>query len=124
MKKGNYFVICFRDIETFKVNYLEIDALSMIFLENLYENYANIETVLNFTSETINIKIEFKNVSFKFKKDGLHILQNINLDIQSNQSICLSGFNHSGKSLLLELMAGIYKPDSGTITLNDYIWYS
>jgi len=62
MKKGNYFVICFRDIETFKVNYLEIDALSMIFLENLYENYANIETVLNFTSETINIKIEFKNV--------------------------------------------------------------
>jgi ABC-type bacteriocin/lantibiotic exporter with double-glycine peptidase domain len=65
-------------------------------------------------------KIEFKNVSFKFKKDGFNILQNINLDIQSNQSICLSGFNHSGKSLLLELMAGIYKPDSGTITLNDY----
>lgn len=65
-------------------------------------------------------KIEFKNVSFKFKSRSYYNLINICLTIDPQQSICLAGFNQSGKSLMLELMAGIYKPDSGTITLNDY----
>lgn len=62
MEKGNYFVICFRDVKSFKVHYLEVDALSMIFIENLYDNDGDIQISLNLTSEVINTKIEFENI--------------------------------------------------------------
>ena len=62
MEKGNYFVICFRDVKSFKVHYLEVDALSMIFIENLYDNDGVIQISLNLTSEVINTKIEFENI--------------------------------------------------------------
>lgn len=62
MEKGKYFIICFRDIDTFKVHYLEVDALSMIFIENLYDNNGNLKISLDLTSELINAELEIENI--------------------------------------------------------------
>jgi len=46
---------------------------------------------------------------------GLPILQQINLQIEPGERVCLIGRNGEGKSSLMKLIAGDLKPDSGNI---------
>ena len=45
-------------------------------------------------------------------------LQNISLEIYSGEIVGLVGSNGAGKTTLLRLMAGVYKPTSGTVVLS------
>lgn len=49
---------------------------------------------------------------------GLRALRDINLSIQQGDRVGLIGRNGSGKSTLLRVMAGIYTPDAGELTVN------
>jgi len=56
---------------------------------------------------------------FKQAKMGrIMALQNINLELREGENLALVGSNGSGKSTLLQVLAGIFPPDSGTITAN------
>jgi heme exporter protein A len=48
------------------------------------------------------------------------VLNNIELDISSAQSICICGVNGAGKSTLLRIIAGLLRPDLGSVKLNGY----
>jgi ATP-binding cassette subfamily F protein uup len=48
---------------------------------------------------------------------GPLILEDISLDIQKGQRICILGRNGAGKSTLLKIMSGHQKPDSGDVIL-------
>ena len=48
---------------------------------------------------------------------NVHILKDINLHIGSGEAIGLVGPSGSGKSTLLMVMAGLERPDSGTVTV-------
>ena len=61
--------------------------------------------------------IELKDVSFKYK-NGNSVLENINLEINDGEFVCIVGKNGSGKSSLLNLMAGIFKPTKGEILID------
>ena len=61
--------------------------------------------------------IELKDVSFKYK-NGNSVLENINLEINDGEFVCIFGKNGSGKSSLLNLMAGIFKPTKGEILID------
>lgn len=63
-------------------------------------------------------KIEIKNVNMSFGKQV--IFENINMTLQSGQSIGLVGENGSGKSVLFKLIAGLLKPNSGEVIVNGY----
>ncbi len=54
----------------------------------------------------------------KPKNEPLVVFQGLDLEIPKGISLGIIGRNGSGKSTLLKLMAGIYKPDSGTIQVN------
>jgi hypothetical protein len=69
MSEGNYFAICYRNIDDFKVNFIEIDAISAIFVEKLIENQ-NILDSINYCSELINMNLEYEN--FEFLINELH----------------------------------------------------
>ena len=64
------------------------------------------------------IKIELKDVSFKFDEDGPYILKNINLTLCNNEKIALVGKNGAGKSTLVKIICGLYKPTKGKVLIN------
>lgn len=58
-----------------------------------------------------------KIVDISKKIDAFH-LSNINLEIENNDYSILLGNSGAGKSVLLEIIAGIVKPDSGKVYLD------
>lgn len=72
--------------------------------------------------QNINIEgdietITFKNVNFGFGDED--ILKNLNFTIDNKSIHVISGELSSGKSLLMNLISGIYTPTSGHILYND-----
>lgn len=72
--------------------------------------------------EALHIKgnIAYNNISFAYptRKDLL-VLKDINMHIKAGQRIALVGQSGAGKSTLTQLLLKFYKPDSGTITVDD-----
>lgn len=65
-----------------------------------------------------NIRIEFKNVSFKYPKTERIILKNINITIESGESLSIIGPNGSGKTTFIKLLCRFYEPTEGEILVN------
>jgi subfamily B ATP-binding cassette protein MsbA len=61
--------------------------------------------------------IEFKNLSFSYNKKNT-VLRSINLNIKPKQSIAFIGESGSGKTTLINLLAGLLKPGSGDLLIN------
>lgn len=61
--------------------------------------------------------IELKNVckSYGEGKDKTEVLSNINLKIEEGEFVAIVGFTGSGKTTLVNLIAGLIEPDSGEI---------
>ena len=61
--------------------------------------------------------LELTNVSKGF--GGPAVLSNINLSINRGEFVAIVGYSGSGKTTLISLIAGLTRPDSGTVKLND-----
>lgn len=61
--------------------------------------------------------LELKNVckSYGEGKDKTEVLSNINLKIEEGEFVAIVGFTGSGKTTLVNLIAGLIEPDSGEI---------
>ncbi|MBQ6532782.1 MAG: ABC transporter ATP-binding protein [Solobacterium sp.] len=66
------------------------------------------------------LKISHLYKSFRDKD----VLKDLNLEVQDGSIFGLVGINGAGKSTLLRLIAGVYRADGGTITLNDQDTYT
>ena len=60
----------------------------------------------------------FESVS-KTYANSIHALQNVSFSIQSGELIFVAGHSGAGKSTVLKLIAGIIKPTSGNILINN-----
>lgn len=65
--------------------------------------------------KTFGIRLE--NLSFSYP-DGKLVLQNVNMEILPGEKVLLKGPNGMGKSTLLKLISGLYRPDSGHLFFN------
>jgi len=61
--------------------------------------------------------LELKNVGKSF--DGTDVLRDINLSVEKGEFVAIVGFSGAGKTTLISMIAGLLKPDAGTMTLND-----
>ena len=102
----------------------------------IYEGTLFIENMLDFMNEDVKVKptisepripnrhtehtIEFKNVSFKYPGSARYVVKNVNLTLQTNESVVLVGLNGAGKTTLLKLLMRLYDPTEGVITLDGY----
>ena len=65
--------------------------------------------------------LKFDNVSKSFG-EGLHksdVLKNIDLEVKEGEFLVLLGFSGTGKTTLINLMAGLEQPTSGNVTFKD-----
>lgn len=62
--------------------------------------------------------LSIKNISFSHENQN-PILKNLSLNIRHNEKVAIIGESGSGKSTLMNLMASLYKPNLGSITLHD-----
>lgn len=64
-------------------------------------------------------KIEFKDVSFGYQSSNQNVLDGVNLEVKSGETIALVGPSGSGKSTTVKLIAGLYAPTAGKINYNN-----
>ncbi len=61
------------------------------------------------------MQVKINNLSFKYEKNGDQILNNFQLEVNKQETICFVGPSGSGKSTVLRLIAGLEVPLSGEI---------
>jgi ABC-type bacteriocin/lantibiotic exporter with double-glycine peptidase domain len=63
--------------------------------------------------------VTVKNLSFKYGEQAPMVVQDVSLEIPPGSAVALIGPSGSGKSTLLNLLAGLYKPVSGSISYDN-----
>src|SRR5688572_16375708 len=65
--------------------------------------------------------LELKGVSKGFGPSGhrTEVLRDINLKMERGQFVAIVGYSGAGKTTLISMIAGLIRPDIGTVTLND-----
>ena len=63
-------------------------------------------------------RIVFDNVCFKYDKTDQFVLKNINLTIEPGESVAIVGASGSGKTTLVNLIPRFFAPSSGTVTVD------
>ncbi len=68
--------------------------------------------------EAETVEVEFKNVYYQYLEQEGYALENVSFKINKNEKIALVGFNGAGKSTMVKLLCGLYKPTKGEILIN------
>ena len=70
-------------------------------------------------TDIANWDIEFKSVNFRYQSKK--IINNMSFYIPEGSKVAIVGKNGTGKSTLLKLISGLYKPDSGEIYVGNIL---
>ncbi len=68
------------------------------------------------SSEDINYAVEMRDIVLRFP--GVLANDHVNFSLKRGEIHALLGENGAGKSTLMNVLSGMYKPESGTITIN------
>ncbi len=74
-----------------------------------------------FKTEKVNGKITFKDVSFSYTASSIQIINNINLDINTGESVAFVGKSGAGKTTLMSLLPRFYDDFDGEIRIDDVL---
>ncbi|MBX2842006.1 MAG: ATP-binding cassette domain-containing protein [Flammeovirgaceae bacterium] len=64
------------------------------------------------------MKVEIKNLSYKYPESSKYAIEDINLSIAASERICLAGYNSSGKNTLAQVITGLLESYEGAIRMN------
>lgn len=81
--------------------------------------YNDIAEIFTGAAFKVRVSLEARDVSLRFRNSENGI-QNLNFREESGKLIGIMGGSGVGKSTLLSLLSGIYKPGSGTVLINGY----
>ena len=65
-----------------------------------------------------NVRIEFRDVSFKYPKTERMVLEHINITIDRGEALSIVGENGAGKTTFVKLLCRFYEPTEGEIFVN------
>jgi ATP-binding cassette subfamily B protein len=63
-------------------------------------------------------RIRFENVKFAYPGSERLVLDGLDLEITAGQSTAIVGLNGAGKTTLVKLLAGLYEPSAGRVTVD------
>jgi ATP-binding cassette subfamily B protein len=69
---------------------------------------------------TLPLNIEFKDVVFTYPGQTKPTINHLSFKINGGQKVALVGENGAGKTTIIKLLSGFYKPDSGEILINNH----
>ncbi|MCR5233024.1 MAG: ABC transporter ATP-binding protein/permease [Lachnospiraceae bacterium] len=98
-------------------------------VEATYRNIISARNYLNrISEETDNIKeevekefddcITVQGISWKYEEGLNNVLEDLNMHVSKGEAIGIVGESGSGKSTLSDILLHLYRPDSGTITMD------
>ena len=64
-----------------------------------------------------NTAVCLRSVSFCYKEGELEILHDFNLTVSEGESVILAGRTGAGKSTVIKLIAGLYPPEQGSVSI-------
>lgn len=87
-----------------------------------YNEFMQLPTVKAASKKLMKLPetIAFKNVSFHYPNNEQMVLNDISFTIHQGQHVAIVGENGAGKSTLVKLLLGLYRPTSGTVTVDDH----
>ena len=100
-------------LQNLKFYFPSIEKLNQAFLEQPRLNNQENKKI-EFTEN-----ISLKNVSFKYENSKKLIFNNINLNIEKNKIIGITGPSGIGKSTLIDIILGLSKPTEGSIYIDN-----
>ncbi|MEQ8423737.1 MAG: ABC transporter ATP-binding protein, partial [Cyclobacteriaceae bacterium] len=68
----------------------------------------------------VGLTVQIKNMSFGFAGEKRNTLSNINLKVSAGEKIGIAGYHGSGKSVLLDIIAGLYPETTSSVTFNEF----
>lgn len=74
---------------------------------------------INFHEENHGLDIKIQNLSFQYADGNKKVLDQVNLEVKPNESVCITGTNGSGKETLLKILSAIFTDFEGAISYND-----
>lgn len=71
------------------------------------------------------LSIKASNISFGFEEDRKRVFESLSFEIAPSAKVVLEGASGTGKTLLIQILAGIHQIDEGELYFNDipYIYY-
>ncbi|AMU45762.1 ABC transporter ATP-binding protein [Mycobacteroides abscessus] len=70
------------------------------------------------SAQTPAPRIQFRDVAFRYRDAGEHVLRGINFTLEPGTTTAIIGPSGSGKSTILSLIAGLQEPESGQILID------
>jgi ATP-binding cassette subfamily B protein len=90
-----------------------------------YFDFLNLKPLMNPQTEgglpvpnPIKQGFEFKNVSFKYLNSEKYAVKNLSFNLNAGEKLALVGENGAGKTTIVKLLARLYEPTEGVITLD------
>lgn len=74
------------------------------------------------THQDESIAIRFKDVGFFYEDKAAAILQPFSIDIERGETLVLVGFSGGGKTTFLDLVTGLHRPSSGSISVSKSLY--
>jgi ATP-binding cassette subfamily B protein RaxB len=99
----------------FKMMRLHLDRIADIALT---EQEANREGEAAFSNIEPKGQLTLENICFSYGDDQKRILHNVNLSLNTADSIAITGASGAGKTTLMKIMLGLLQPTSGKVLLD------
>lgn len=77
------------------------------------------ETVYDKITMEFRNQLEIKNISWKYPNSEEYVLKNLNLTIKRGAAVALIGTSGAGKTTLVDILLGLFKPQKGKILFDN-----
>jgi ATP-binding cassette subfamily B protein len=64
--------------------------------------------------------LRLENVTFRYDQESANVLQNVTLEVKPGQRVAFVGRSGSGKSSIVKLLLGFYKPTTGQVYIDGF----